>query len=110
MRFFTSVYGDRYVPFLRVFLQSLIDTHPNAPVTVMWSEIEAIEIELLSIHFPKVKFDHCELGTAGIDDENLKRKTRMKRSEQKKRQPSKRGKNKPSLKLTIPSRRGRRKK
>jgi predicted RNA-binding protein YlqC (UPF0109 family) len=42
--------------------------------------------------------------------ENLKRRTRMKRSEQKKRQPKKSGKNKPSLKLTIPSRRGRRKK
>jgi len=42
--------------------------------------------------------------------ENLKRRTRMKRSEQKKRTPRKSGKNKPSLKLTIPSRQGRRKK
>jgi len=42
--------------------------------------------------------------------ENLKRRTRMKRSEEKKRQPKKSGKKKPSLKLTIPSRRGRGKK
>jgi len=42
--------------------------------------------------------------------ENLTRKNRMKRSEQKKRQPGKSGENKPSIKLTIPSRRGRRKK
>jgi hypothetical protein len=42
--------------------------------------------------------------------ENLTRRARMKRSEQKKRPPGKSGKNKTSLKLTIPSRRGRRKK
>jgi hypothetical protein len=42
--------------------------------------------------------------------ENLTRRARMKRSEQKKRQPRKSEKNKPSLKLTIPSRRGRKKK
>jgi hypothetical protein len=42
--------------------------------------------------------------------DNLKRRTRMKRSEQKKRPPRKSGKNKLSLQLTIPSRRGRRKK
>jgi hypothetical protein len=43
-------------------------------------------------------------------DENIARKARMKRSELKKKQPRKSEKNKPSLKLTIPSRRGRRKK
>jgi len=42
--------------------------------------------------------------------ENLIRKTRMKRSEQKKRPPRKGGKNKLLLQRTIPSRRGRRKK
>jgi len=42
--------------------------------------------------------------------ENLIRKTRMKRSEQKKRPPRKGEKNKLVLQLTIPSRRGRRKK
>jgi len=42
--------------------------------------------------------------------EDRTRRKRMKRKEQKKRQPEKRGKNKPSIKLTIPSRRGRRKK
>jgi hypothetical protein len=42
--------------------------------------------------------------------ENLIRRTRMKRSEQKKRPPRKGKKNKPLLRLTIPSRRGRRKK
>jgi hypothetical protein len=42
--------------------------------------------------------------------ENLKRKARMKRKEQKKSQPKKGGKNKPALRLTIPSRRGKRKK
>ncbi len=42
--------------------------------------------------------------------DNLIRRARMKRSEQKKRPPRKGGKNKPLLQLTIPSRRGRRKK
>ncbi|MBN1223940.1 MAG: hypothetical protein JXB23_11895 [Candidatus Aminicenantes bacterium] len=42
--------------------------------------------------------------------ENLIRKTRMKRSEKKKSPPRKGEKNKLSLQLTIPSRRGRRKK
>jgi hypothetical protein len=42
--------------------------------------------------------------------ENLTRRTRMKRSEQKKRPPRKGEKNKLLLKLTIPSSRGRRKK
>jgi len=42
--------------------------------------------------------------------ENLSRRTRMKRSEQKKKPPRKGGKNKLLLKLTIPSSRGRRKK
>jgi len=42
--------------------------------------------------------------------ENLIRKTRMKRSEEKKRPPRKRGKNKLLLQLTIPSRRRTRKK
>jgi len=42
--------------------------------------------------------------------ENLIRKTRMKRREQKKRPPRKGEKNKLLLQLTIPSRRGRRKK
>lgn len=41
--------------------------------------------------------------------ENLIRKTRMKRSEQKKRPPREGKKNKLSLRLTIPSRRGRKK-
>jgi hypothetical protein len=38
--------------------------------------------------------------------ENLTRKTRMKRSADKKRPPRKRGKNRLLLQLTIPSRRG----
>jgi len=42
--------------------------------------------------------------------ENLKRRTRMKRNEQKKRSPRKPGKNKLLIQLTIPSRRGGRKK
>jgi len=42
--------------------------------------------------------------------ENLKRKTRMKRSEEDRRPPRKHEKNKLLLQLTIPSRRGRRKK
>jgi hypothetical protein len=42
--------------------------------------------------------------------ENFVRRARMKRSEQKKRTPRKGEKNKLLLKLTIPSRRGRRKK
>jgi hypothetical protein len=42
--------------------------------------------------------------------ENRTRRNRMKRNEKKKRHPEKSGKNKPSIKLTIPSRRGRRKK
>jgi len=42
--------------------------------------------------------------------ENLIRRTRMERSKQKKRPPRKSGKNKLLLQLTIPSRRGRRKK
>ena len=42
--------------------------------------------------------------------ENLIRRTRMKRSEQKRRPPRKSGKKKPLLKLTIPSRQGKRKK
>ena len=42
--------------------------------------------------------------------ENLIRRTRMKRSEQKRRPPRKSEKNKPLLKLTIPSRQGKRKK
>ncbi len=42
--------------------------------------------------------------------ENLIRRTRMKRGEQKKRPPRKGKKNKLLLQLTIPSRRGRRKK
>jgi hypothetical protein len=42
--------------------------------------------------------------------ENIERRARMKRSEKKKRQPKTSEKNKPSLKLTIPSRRGRGKK
>lgn len=42
--------------------------------------------------------------------ENLMRRTRMKRSEKKKRPPRKGEKNKVSLQLTIPSRRGKRKK
>jgi len=42
--------------------------------------------------------------------ENIIRRTRMKRSEQKKRPPRKSEKNKLLLQRTIPSRRGRRKK
>jgi hypothetical protein len=42
--------------------------------------------------------------------ENLIRRTRMKRSEQKRKPPKKSGRKKLSLKLTIPSRRGRIKK
>jgi hypothetical protein len=42
--------------------------------------------------------------------ENLIRTTRMKRTEEKKKPPRRREKNKPLLQLTIPSRRGRRKK
>jgi hypothetical protein len=49
------------------------------------------------------------LQTGKERPENLIRKTRMKRSEEKKRPPRKRGKNRLLLHLTIPSRRGRRK-
>jgi len=42
--------------------------------------------------------------------ENIIRKARMKRSEEKRRPPRERGKNKIILQLTITSRRGRRKK
>jgi hypothetical protein len=50
------------------------------------------------------------LQTEKERSENLIRKTRMKRSEDKKRPPRRRGKNKLLLQLTIPSRRGTRKK
>jgi hypothetical protein len=47
----------------------------------------------------------------GVDRlEDRTRRNRMKRKGQKKRRPEKSGKDKPSIKLTIPSRRGRRKK
>jgi hypothetical protein len=49
------------------------------------------------------------LQTGKERSENLIRKTRMKRTEEKKRPPRKRGKNKLLLQLTIPSRRGRKK-
>jgi len=39
--------------------------------------------------------------------EDRTRRNRMKRNEKKKRKPEKSGKDKPSVKLTIPSRRGR---
>ncbi len=42
--------------------------------------------------------------------ENLKRRTRMKRSEKKKKQPRRKRGKKPSIKLSIPSRRGKKKK
>ena len=42
--------------------------------------------------------------------ENLIKRNRMKRKEQKRKPPRKSGKNKPLLKLTIPSRQGKRKK
>jgi len=48
------------------------------------------------------------LQTGKERDENLIRKTRMKRSEKKNRPPRKGGKNKLLLQLRIPSRRGRR--
>jgi hypothetical protein len=50
------------------------------------------------------------LQTGKERSENLIRKARMERSEDKKRPPRKRGKNRPLLQLTIPSRRGTRKK
>ncbi len=53
------------------------------------------------------KMGHPQTGKERA--ENLKRKTRMERSEEKKRPPKERGKNRISLQLTIPSRRGRRK-
>jgi hypothetical protein len=42
--------------------------------------------------------------------ENRTRRNWLKRKEQKKRRPEKKEKNKPLIKLTIPSRRGKRKK
>jgi len=67
------------------------------PVAVLGS-IQQREVIMGVLHSGKEKL------------ENLTRKTRMKRSEQKRRPPRKSGKNKPLLKLTIPSRQGKRKK
>lgn len=62
--------------------------------------------------FHSIRWRKDIMGTLGDGKEkaeNIARKARMKRSEQKKKRPKAGGKKKMQLKLTIPSRRGRKK-
>ena len=68
MHFFTSIYGEKYLPFLRVFLRSLTDTQKDYELTVAWDDVPKLEIEILAQHFPDVRFQRCDEGIEDISN------------------------------------------
>ncbi len=56
MEFVVTVFGQDYLPFLSVCLESLSETHPYDPVTVLWDDIPEHQISLLSGAFERVAF------------------------------------------------------
>lgn len=68
MKYFTSVYGGKYLPFLRAFLQSLTQQNADADVFVAWDDIADLEIQIISSHFPSVKFEQWEHGVQAAQD------------------------------------------
>lgn len=68
MRFFTSVYGGKYLPFLRAFLKSLTQQNPHADVFVAWDDIADVEIQIISSFFPSVRFEQWKHGVQAVQD------------------------------------------
>ncbi len=68
MHFFTSIYGEKYLPFLRVFLRSLTDTQTDYQLTVAWDDVPELEIDVLAQHFPDVQFQRCDEGIENISN------------------------------------------
>jgi len=56
MLFVFASYGDNYIPFLSVALDSLLKEQPNDNVNVLWADTSIIEVNLLKIAFPSVNF------------------------------------------------------
>lgn len=56
MLFAITIYGEDFLPFLTVCLESLRKNHPKDNVTVAWTEIDSFEIKQLALQYPRVKF------------------------------------------------------
>jgi len=56
MEFVISTYGDFYVPFLYVCVDSIKKNHKDASIVVVWDNISDKEMQLLQYAFSDVKF------------------------------------------------------
>lgn len=70
MHFYTTIYGNKYLPFLRVLLTSLQQHHAAPRITVQFDEISPLEEKLLRRTFPSVHFELVQLDIASASDKN----------------------------------------
>ena len=64
--YLTSIYGEKYLPFLLVFLKTL-EQHrePESSVVVLWNHLPDHEIKYLVEAFPKVRFNRVQIELTG---------------------------------------------
>jgi len=67
MRFITTIYGEKYVPFLWVHLWSIRNTHPEDKVSVLYDEIPKSEILILKGSFPNFDFEESKVHISELD-------------------------------------------
>ena len=71
IHFFLSLYGAKYLPFLRVCLESISRHHPEARITVWWEDIPKLEIKLLRLLHPGINLE--PIGIAATQENNHQR-------------------------------------
>ncbi len=72
--FVTTVYGIKYLAFLRPHLYTVSRCHPGASELVLWQDIPDSEIRLLASAFPHCVFLPVEEQIAGHPDQAIGRK------------------------------------
>lgn len=67
-RIVTYTFGDRYLPFLWVFLYSLEKNVPDARPLVCWDDIPKKDLEYLTGRFDNAEFRHYPIGDSTTKD------------------------------------------
>jgi hypothetical protein len=72
--FITTIYGERYAPFLLPHLHSISTLYPESHGVVLWQDLPPREIELLSAGFPRFRFIRTEQSMSGDLHQRIPRK------------------------------------
>jgi hypothetical protein len=72
--FVTTIYGEKYIPFLLPHLASIQEHHPASRGAVLWQDVPRREMMLLAKAFPEWRFIEMDHAPAGDLHQRIPRK------------------------------------